>query len=363
MAGSGDAEKGPGAGRKALIWGGIPAAIGVTTIVIYAAASASFATVLASGLMFAGAAAVAGGLLGFLFGVPRAATGSDGDTAAPGRRYRANTNLEQISDWLTKILVGVGLVQIGELSRIGGTLLNGIAPALGGTATSVPFGGALLCYFSILGFLDGWLLTQLYLGRALSAADRALGLLNAAEEAQQRGADVQAAELRREAAKILSTSDAAASYESARRMQPGRERTGELERIISVARQDAAAGRWSPEQAKARFDTGGEGDRAMALGAMQGDVARLADLDRVIDAIGGSRSAFEQHHALLTGLMMLGTLDAGQKRRLAEAVEAQRGPGGHLKPGRERTLIADRILDATRDRPTGGPQEDSDDDA
>ncbi len=25
--------------------------------------------------------------------------------------YRSNTNLEQISDWLTKILVGVGLTQ------------------------------------------------------------------------------------------------------------------------------------------------------------------------------------------------------------------------------------------------------------
>jgi hypothetical protein len=362
VAASGDA-KNPGAGRRALIWGGVPAAIGATAIVIYAVASSSPASVLASGLMLAGAATVAGGLLGFLFGVPRATGGSDAGNGSAGQRYRANTNLEQISDWLTKILVGIGLVQIGELGRLTASLLHTIAPALGGTATSVPFGGAMVCYFAILGFLDGWLLTQLYLGRALSSADQALDLLQAADEAQQRGADVQAAELRNEAIQLLATTgDSAASYESARRtLPPGRERTAKLERIMSTARHEAATGRWVAEQVRARFDTGREGDRIIALGAMQGDITRLADLDRVIDVIGDSRSAFEQYHALLTGLMMLGTLDLAQKRRLAEAVEAQRGPGGHIKAGRERTLIAERILDAAHGSAAAdNPQEQAD---
>ena len=83
-------------------------------------------SVVATGVAAAGASAFVGGLLGFLFGIPRALQGDhpDGPRAAdgsgrdglPAASYRANTNLEQISDWLTKILVGVGLVQIGEIA-------------------------------------------------------------------------------------------------------------------------------------------------------------------------------------------------------------------------------------------------------
>src|SRR5512143_3092668 len=61
-----------------------------------------------------------GGLLGFLFGIPRTTRpprGSEGAGANDGRREAINTpyepsnNLEQVADWLTKILVGVGLVE------------------------------------------------------------------------------------------------------------------------------------------------------------------------------------------------------------------------------------------------------------
>ncbi|WP_306208156.1 hypothetical protein [Actinoplanes sp. RD1] len=355
MAASGDAKsKRPFDGRASLLIG-LLAAAGMTAIAIYAVAARDTAPVLATGLMLAGAATVVGGLLGFLFGVPRSTAGADGGGVATGRRYRANTNLEQISDWLTKILVGVGLVQIGELSRLGGSLVDSIAPALGGTAASVPFGAALLCYFAILGFLAGWLLTQLYLGRALSSADEALDLLQAADEAQFRGAETEAAELRKEAIHLLaSTAESASSYESIRRRMPsGRERTDKLEQVMSTARRAAAAGGWSVENVRAAIDTGSEGDRVLALGAMQGDIARLADLDRVVGVIGGSGSPFEQFHGLLTGMMMVSTLDPGQRRSLAEAVEVQLGPNGYLKPGRERTLMARRILDVTRAGSTG----------
>lgn len=65
-----------------------------------------------------------GSLLGFLFGMPRSAVAAstneenDSNSALP---YRPSTNLEQVSDWLTKILIGVGLV---ELSQIGPTLAS-----------------------------------------------------------------------------------------------------------------------------------------------------------------------------------------------------------------------------------------------
>ena len=37
---------------------------------------------------------------------------------------RSSSNLEQIADWLTKILVGVGLVQLGQISREGSRLVR-----------------------------------------------------------------------------------------------------------------------------------------------------------------------------------------------------------------------------------------------
>ena len=53
-----------------------------------------------------------GGLFGFLFGIPKVPEGP-----ANGLALRSNTNLEQVSDWVTKIVVGVTLVQFGELNR------------------------------------------------------------------------------------------------------------------------------------------------------------------------------------------------------------------------------------------------------
>src|SRR4029077_17521561 len=68
-----------------------------------------------AGAFLAGAATAAGSLVGFLFGVPRAAQQLTQEPTGTGQKrnpYLPNTNLEQISDWLTKIIVGVGLVEI-----------------------------------------------------------------------------------------------------------------------------------------------------------------------------------------------------------------------------------------------------------
>ena len=47
-----------------------------------------------------------GGVLGFLFGIPR--TSEAAATRGVELQHLPNTNLEQISDWLTKVLIGVG---------------------------------------------------------------------------------------------------------------------------------------------------------------------------------------------------------------------------------------------------------------
>jgi hypothetical protein len=78
-------------------------------------------TVLGAGLFLAGASTVTGSLVGFLFCVPRYRQ-LEPDAHAPRERSSdfstaPNTNLEQISDWLSKIIVGVGLTQIPEIGR------------------------------------------------------------------------------------------------------------------------------------------------------------------------------------------------------------------------------------------------------
>jgi hypothetical protein len=135
------------------------------------------------GLMAGGAALLSGGLLGFLFGVPhtRAAEPSQtneetseglakrANTRRPSTSYRPNTGLEQISDWLTKMLVGVGLIEIkvipGKLTAVAGYLANSLGDR------SDAFAMAILIYFSVCGFVFGFLWARLYLPRWFREAD------------------------------------------------------------------------------------------------------------------------------------------------------------------------------------------------
>lgn len=93
-----------------------------------------------------------GWAIGFIFGVPRT---HSGDTTT-------NTNLEQISDWLTKVLVGVGLTQLQKIPVQLGILASYIAKDYGPSGSNV-FALSMVLYFSAVGFLTGYLLTRLAL--------------------------------------------------------------------------------------------------------------------------------------------------------------------------------------------------------
>lgn len=155
---------------------GVPPIVG---LLIYALASDDTGEILAVGALAAASAFAVGALLGFLFGIPRsvatagaAAGGAEAGDApadpAAAQRFAANTNLEQISDWLTKILVGVGLVQIHQVSGAVEDLANGLAPGLGPQGFSVAV--ALLVSFSITGFVSTYLFTRLRLQGAFELA-------------------------------------------------------------------------------------------------------------------------------------------------------------------------------------------------
>jgi len=185
-------------------------AVGCLLISIYGIHEASTGS-LAVGLMTAGAALLAGGLLGFLFGVPHtreegvtergdtSETSSSepaGDGTTLSDTYRPSTSLEQISDWLTKILVGVGLVDIRDILAKILKMAEYIAPALSKAGSTDQgarvFALAIIVYFSVCGFVFGFLWARLYLPRWFAEADRVRRLLSQLEQQQQNDANAMA---------------------------------------------------------------------------------------------------------------------------------------------------------------------------
>lgn len=87
-------------------------------------------------------------------------------------RNEINSNLVEVSDWLTKIIVGVGLVELKSLPSGAESVAKFMAGSLGidpmpGTAIA----GGIMLFFSVLGFLIGYLLTRIYLSILMTRAD------------------------------------------------------------------------------------------------------------------------------------------------------------------------------------------------
>jgi len=157
--------------------------IGCLGIILYISQSKTLQeaiSIFGIALMISGASLLSGGFLGFLFGIPRSLQqneGSDESTKNINKdrerdvTYGANTNLEQISDWLTKILVGVGLTQISSMPKAFQNYAIYASAGLGNFRGTEAFALALLVYFLIGGFLLGYLWTRLSLASALRQAD------------------------------------------------------------------------------------------------------------------------------------------------------------------------------------------------
>ena len=107
-----------------------------------------------------------GALVGFIFAVPRL----NPETTQSGT-HLPNSSIMVISDWLTKILVGVGLV---EFHNIGVFIIDtsaNLGKALPLQANpqneieAAVFAQALIVYFFTAGIIQGYLLTRMYIGR------------------------------------------------------------------------------------------------------------------------------------------------------------------------------------------------------
>ena len=169
-------------------------AFGVVLVVGFGAAHGSWQLLIAE-LLVAIAALIVGGFLGFLFGMPKSGAPEPGSAAATDANLtprsanglQPSTNLEQVADWLTKILVGVGLVQLADLKRELGSFGDRFGATFA-TATGVSLISQLvLVSFLVLGFLASFLWTRIYYGKIQKDADSELleRVLKAEEKAEK----------------------------------------------------------------------------------------------------------------------------------------------------------------------------------
>jgi hypothetical protein len=178
---SGSATEAPQNGPDILLLIQVLAVAGGGLIVLYALCFGPTGEVLriaGVGVLVGAAALAAGVLTGFIFGIPREGSpkkaGDQDSSTSDGQTnpITSNSNLVEISDWLTKIIVGVGLVELnkipaklGAISYYVGRSLQPAqccgAPAcsdliLSGQSVAL----AVMIFYFALGFLWGYIWTR-----------------------------------------------------------------------------------------------------------------------------------------------------------------------------------------------------------
>lgn len=151
---------------------------------LYAAANDASLKVFGVSLVVAVASTGVGAVLGFIFGIPRVLRGADVSAPLPTdptkptpvtpepkpKGYVGNSNLEEISDWLAKLLVGAGLAQLGGIAD----KLVEVAKFVGGelgSAAGTTFALGLMLSFAILGFFLSYLFARRVLPVVFLRAD------------------------------------------------------------------------------------------------------------------------------------------------------------------------------------------------
>jgi hypothetical protein len=143
--------------------------------------------------------------------------------------------------------------------------------------------------------------------------------------------------VRRRAAPVAGTYEAMRSS-----MTYGPTRTVALEAQMRQARTDARDRQFKAEELEDLFRKGSDGERIYALAALQ-EHPDLANSELVFDAIRGSRSRFEQYHALVLAERMEPSLLPEERRSLAQVLTEQL-ESGFISADGDRGLVANRIL-------------------
>ncbi len=200
-----------------------------------------------------------GTLTGFLFCLPRIRQGEADDRAADrgdpsnpndaanakrpparggnGYDLDINTNLEQISDWLSKIIVGLGLVELRQIPGHLVGLSDYIAKDMGDPSARA-FACGLVLFFAVCGFLYGYLYMRLILSHRFREADQKSKGLDRQKLEVSAGealdmfeivnAEIAGLQAERADATQHEVDDAIRHLEAARKLQPGRRKTNML---------------------------------------------------------------------------------------------------------------------------------------
>jgi hypothetical protein len=153
------------------------------------------------GILFGGSTFIVGVLLGFLFGFPPAPGASSpqvsgqasgapsGNQGLPGgngtvipgvRAVLQNTNLQEISDWLTKVIVGASLVELTKLPPLVERFAEFMAKGANPYDPSPAVALVILGYFWSCGLLFGYLWTRYEIAVTSVPADNDSAALAAA---------------------------------------------------------------------------------------------------------------------------------------------------------------------------------------
>lgn len=155
--------------------------VGTVWIVVYSFSTpGAHWTYLGVGMLTSLAAFAVGCFVGFLFGIPRVVSSGQlrqaQSSSAAGMTAQAapSTNLAEVSDWLTKLVLGAGLVQLTHLGGPIGDLIDHVAAGLHAAGAAAPvdeaatvMAGVILFGYSVIGMLDGYIVTTIWYQKKL----------------------------------------------------------------------------------------------------------------------------------------------------------------------------------------------------
>lgn len=343
-------------------------AAGVLGEALYAIFERPWLGTFSSSLLFSLASVAAGALFGFLFGIPH--SNSKANLPSTGRAIQdeslaptshgpakelsltiaPSTILEEVADWLSKLILGASLTQIGRLPHGSYVLFHAMAAALGSTKGSIAFAGGVVIYFAGAGFVVGWLSSYFALTPAIvrlqrSLTQQVLDLQAQAVRAEREGDQATAGRLRAASRAQLETfSEVVSRYEQtfARpRSDPGRVRS--LDLAIADAANSFLAEDPSQTDVFRRYQSGSQREREIALAAMAAD-PDLASFGAVLDSIEHSRSAIEQFQAFRVALGLTPSLSNEQGAELRRAVTHEVDSAEHFSRASARYRLAQELL-------------------
>jgi tetratricopeptide (TPR) repeat protein len=115
-------------------------------------------------ILICAASFISGFFLGFLFGIPKRNVSNESD-------YNLSTNLVDISDWLTKIIIGLGLIEIKRIPGLLQAIGSYIQLQTGGDNSIKIFSATCIVYFSVFGLYYGYNYMRLFLSGQFKEAD------------------------------------------------------------------------------------------------------------------------------------------------------------------------------------------------